>query len=110
MINAADIILARHKVFPQCYLNQRRRGVLTQKKISEILLSFKSRSLRESIRHFIYKSGNISSIAVSGIAGLFLLWGVLTKIIYGDNIGIKVAICSGLALFITLKIRNIAFN
>lgn len=80
------------------------------KKISEILLSFKSRSLRESIRHFIYKSGNISSIAVSGIAGLFLLWGVLTKIIYGDNIGIKVAICSGLALFITLKIRNIAFN
>ncbi|MHA1444469.1 MAG: hypothetical protein ACTSR4_06945 [Candidatus Hodarchaeales archaeon] len=37
MINAADIILARHKVFPQCYLNQRRRGVLTQKKISEIL-------------------------------------------------------------------------
>lgn len=79
-------------------------------KISETLLSFKSRSLRESIRHFIYKSGNISSIAVSGIAGLFLLWGVLTKIIDGDNIGIKVAICSGLVLFITLKIRNIAFN
>jgi transcription initiation factor TFIIIB Brf1 subunit/transcription initiation factor TFIIB len=37
MINAADIILARHKMFPQCYLNQRRRGVLTQKKLSEIL-------------------------------------------------------------------------
>ena len=37
MINAADIILARHKMFPQCYLSQRRRGVLTQKKLSEIL-------------------------------------------------------------------------
>ena len=80
------------------------------KKISEILFSFKDRGLRESICSFIYKSGNISSITVFGIAGLFLLWGILAKIIDGDNIGIKVAICSGLVLFITLKIRNIAFN
>ncbi len=37
MINAADVLLARHKVFPECYLRQSRRGVLTQKKLSEIL-------------------------------------------------------------------------
>jgi transcription initiation factor TFIIIB Brf1 subunit/transcription initiation factor TFIIB len=37
MINAADILLARHKVFPECYLKPSRRGVLTQKKLSEIL-------------------------------------------------------------------------
>ncbi len=37
MLNAADIILARHKIFAHCYLRQSRRGVLTQKKLSEIL-------------------------------------------------------------------------
>jgi transcription initiation factor TFIIIB Brf1 subunit/transcription initiation factor TFIIB len=37
MINAADVLLARQKVFPKCYLRQSRRGVLTQKKLSEIL-------------------------------------------------------------------------
>ncbi len=37
MINAADILLARQKIFPGCYLKQSRRGVLTQKKLSEIL-------------------------------------------------------------------------
>ncbi len=37
MINAADILLARHKIFPECYLKQSRRGILTQKKLSEIL-------------------------------------------------------------------------
>ncbi|MHA2095312.1 MAG: hypothetical protein ACW98F_11845, partial [Candidatus Hodarchaeales archaeon] len=37
MINAADILLARHKIFPLCYLRQTRRGVLTQKKLSEVL-------------------------------------------------------------------------
>ena len=37
MINAADIILARQKIFPECYLKKCRRGFLTQKKLSKIL-------------------------------------------------------------------------
>ena len=37
MINAADIILARKKIFPDCYLKKCRRGILTQKKLSKIL-------------------------------------------------------------------------
>ncbi len=37
MINAADIILARQKIFPNCYLKKSRRGILTQKRISKIL-------------------------------------------------------------------------
>jgi len=37
MLNAADILLARHKVFSHCYLQPSRRGILTQKKLSQIL-------------------------------------------------------------------------
>ena len=37
MLNASDIILARHKIFPHCYIKRSRRGILTQKKLSEIL-------------------------------------------------------------------------
>jgi transcription initiation factor TFIIIB Brf1 subunit/transcription initiation factor TFIIB len=37
MINAADIILARQKIFPNCYLRKSRRGILTQKRLSKIL-------------------------------------------------------------------------
>jgi len=37
MLLAADIILARNLVFPKCYVKPSRRGVLSQKRFSEIL-------------------------------------------------------------------------
>jgi transcription initiation factor TFIIIB Brf1 subunit/transcription initiation factor TFIIB len=37
IIVASDILLARHTIFPQCYIRQSRRGILTQKHIAKIL-------------------------------------------------------------------------
>ncbi len=37
IIVAADILLARHVLFPQCYLKRSRRGILTQKYIASTL-------------------------------------------------------------------------
>ena len=37
IIVAADILLARHVLFPQCYVNRTRRGILTQKYIASTL-------------------------------------------------------------------------
>jgi transcription initiation factor TFIIIB Brf1 subunit/transcription initiation factor TFIIB len=37
MIIASDILMARNDEFPQCYKKKSRRGILTQKYISEIL-------------------------------------------------------------------------
>lgn len=37
IIVASDILLARHSLFPQCYMRQSRRGILTQKHIAKLL-------------------------------------------------------------------------